>query len=113
MTPLLFLRLLSAGSLKAVSRHRPANMRTRIILVLAFFALMLACSISTAYLLLTTPYTSSVAGFFYKTENGHIVVTTVAPGQTGLRVGDEIVEFNRQPRKISAQRNELIFELAL
>ncbi len=86
-------------------------MRTRIILVLAFFALMLACSISTAYLLLTTPYTSSVAGFFYKTENGHVVVTTVAPGQTGLRVGDEIVEFNRQ-RLTSTSQLRRFFVLA-
>lgn len=67
----------------------------RIILVVAFFALMLACSTATAYFLLSTSYTSSSAGFFYTERNGHVTVTAVSPGELpGLRAGDEIVEFN-------------------
>src|SRR5580765_1956982 len=81
-------------------------MRTRIILVLAFFALMLACSISTAYLLLTTSYSSSIAGFFFKTDGGRITVTSVTPGELqALHVGDEIIEFNEQRPSASRLRN--------
>jgi hypothetical protein len=81
-------------------------MRTRIILVLAFFALMLACSVSTAYLLLTTSYSSSIAGFFFKADGGRITVTSVTPGELqALHVGDEIVEFNEQRPSASRLRN--------
>ena len=54
-------------------------MRMRIILVLAFFALMFAGSVATAYLLLSTSYTSSIAGLFFKVDDGPVIVTAVPP----------------------------------
>jgi eukaryotic-like serine/threonine-protein kinase len=88
-------------------------MRTRIILVLAFFALMFACSVSTAYLLLSTSYTSSIAGFFFKVDDGLITVTSVTPGEMqALRAGDEIVEFNGQRPSASQLRNFFVIAKA-
>ena len=74
-------------------------MRGRIILVSGFFALMLACSLASAYLLLGSSFTSSHPGFSFRFQDGRIIVTGVY-GQRDiepLQPGDEIVEFNGQP----------------
>lgn len=70
-------------------------MRLRFIIVGLFFALMFACSISTAYLLLGTSYTSSFSGWSHEIRDGHVFIVKVDPlGPAELLPGDEIVEFN-------------------
>jgi serine/threonine protein kinase len=48
------------------------SVRIRFIIIAFFFALMFACSISTAYLLLGTSYTSSFSGWSYRVQDGRV-----------------------------------------
>jgi hypothetical protein len=70
-------------------------MRPGFIIFGLLFALMLACSIATAYLLLGTSYASSFSGWSYRVQDGRVYVTTIDPrGPTELQPADEIIEFN-------------------
>jgi eukaryotic-like serine/threonine-protein kinase len=87
-------------------------LRLRLILIGLFFALMFACSISTAYLLLGTSYTSSFSGWGYRVQDGRVFVATIDPrGPAELQPADEIIEFNgKDVRKGAALRE--FFSLA-
>src|SRR6185295_1979777 len=86
--------------------------RPRFVIFGVLFALMLACSISTAYLLLGTSYTSSFSGWSYRVQDGRVYVTTIDPrGPTELQPGDEIIEFNGNDIRNGAALREF-FSLA-
>ena len=73
---------------------------------------MFACSISTAYLLLGTSYTSSFPAWSYEIRNGHVFVVKVDPrGPAELQPTDEIIEFNGKDVRNGAALREF-FSLA-